>query len=193
VRPVEIEPNGGKKIPAFKGREHGGMSGPCTYPLTIAGLRDALELRQELGLDFDMVVAGGVAKAADVVELLNYGAAVSVNVTVQATNAAIFDPLLAWKLRFHLEQAQLAPRSVRAEEMLSARDSVEITSLKNAILAQHQINSKPRSSLNVSDKTLLRAWNSYVLDRSRVEIGKPAKTGPARSVEDWITLFISEK
>jgi dihydroorotate dehydrogenase len=193
VRPFEIEENGGHKIPAFKGREHGGLSGPCTYGLTVACLNTTVQLRKELGLDFEIIVAGGVAKAADVVELLNIGATAGVNVTVQATNAPIFDPLLAWKLRFHLEQAQIGLASVRGEEMLAARDPVELASLKNAVMAQNQINTKPRSTLHVSDKLLCREWNSFVLERSRVEIGKPAKAEPPRSVKDWITIFTSQK
>ena len=193
VRPFEIEENGGHKIPAFKGREYGGLSGPCTYGLTVACLNTTLELRKELGLDFEVIVAGGVAKAADVVELLNIGATAGVNVIVQGTNAPIFDPLLAWKLRFHLEQAQIGLASVRGEEMLAARDGVELASLKNAIIAQDQVNTKSRSTLHVSDRVLCQEWNSFVLERSRVELGKPAKTEPARSIKHWITIFTSDK
>jgi dihydroorotate dehydrogenase len=193
VRPFEIEENGGHKIPAFKGREHGGLSGPCTYSLTVACVKAALELRRELGLEFEILATGGVAKAADVVELMNMGAASGTNIIVQATTAAIFDPLLAWKLRFHLEQAQIGPQSVRGEEMLAARDDVEITSLKNAIMAQAQIATKPRSTLRVSDKLLCQEWNRFVLERSRVEVGRPAKTQAARSVTEWITIFTSQK
>jgi len=193
VRPFEIEENGGHKIPAFKGRDHGGLSGPCTYGLTVACVKTALELRAELGLDFEILAAGGVAKAADVVELMNIGATSGTNLVVQATTAAIFDPLLAWKLRFHLEQAQIGPPSVRGEEMLAARDNVEIASLKNAIIAQDQIATKPRSTLRVSDKLLCQEWNRFVLERSRVEVGRPAKTEAPRSVTDWITIFTSQK
>jgi dihydroorotate dehydrogenase len=193
VRPFEIEENGGHKIPAFKGREFGGLSGPCTYGLTVECLKTTLELRKALGLDFEIIAAGGVAKAGDVVELMNIGAAAGVNVIVQATNAPIFDPLLAWKLRFHLEQSQIGLASVRGEEMLAARDSVELASLKNAIMAQAQVNTKARSTLRVSDRILCREWNSFVLDRSRVELGKPAKTEPPRSVNHWITIFTSDK
>jgi|SRR5579872_296415 len=193
VRPFEIEENGGQRIPAFKGREHGGLSGPCTYGLTVACLNTTLELRKVLGLDFEVIVAGGIAKPADVVELMNIGATAGVNTIVQATNAPIFDPLLAWKLRFHLEQAQIGLASVRGEEMLAARDQVELDSLKNAIIAQNQINTKSRSTFHISDRVLCQKWNSFVLERSRVELGKPAKPEPPRSVKDWITIFTSDK
>jgi dihydroorotate dehydrogenase len=193
VRPFEIEEHGGQKIAAFRGRECGGLSGPCTYGLTVACVKAAVELRGELGLDFEILAAGGVADAADVVELMNIGAASGANLIVQTTTAAIFDPLLAWKLRFHLEQAQLGLPSVRAIEMLPARNEMELTSLKNAIAAQAQIAAKPRSALQVSDKELSEKWNRFVLERSRAEVGRPAKTEAPRSVTEWITIFTSQK
>jgi hypothetical protein len=144
-------------------------------------------------LDFEILAAGGVADAADVVELMNIGAASGANLIVQTTTAAIFDPLLAWKLRFHLEQAQLGLPSVRAIEMLPARNEMGLTSLKNAIAAQAQIAAKPRSTLQVSDKELSEKWNRFVLERSRAEVGRPAKTEAPRSVTEWITIFTSQK
>lgn len=194
VRPFEIEENGGQKISAFKGREHGGLSGPCTYSLTISCVKEAIELRRELGLEFEILAAGGIASAADVVELMNLGAASGTNLIVQTTTAAIFDPLLAWKLRFHLEQAQLGlPAKGSAVDMLPARDETEITSLKNAIIAQAQIAAKQRSTIKISDKVLCQEWNRFVLERSRAEVGRPAKTEAPRSVADWITIFTSQK
>jgi len=193
VRPFEIEENGHEKISAFRGREYGGLSGPCTYGLTVACVKTAVELRGELGLDFEILAAGGVADAAAVVELMNIGAASGTNLIVQTTTAAIFDPLLAWKLRFHLEQAQLGLASVRTIEMLPARNEIEIASLKNAFAAQAQIAAKPRSTLKVSDKELFEKWNRFVLERSRAEVGRPAKTEAPRSITEWITLFTSQK
>jgi hypothetical protein len=194
VRPYEIEENGGQKIPAFKGRDYGGLSGPCTYGLTVACVKATIEVRRELGLDFEILAAGGVASAADVVELMNLGAASGTNLIVETTTAAIFDPLLAWKLRFHLEQAQMGLPSGHGEvDMLPPRDEVEIAFLKNAFGAQAQIAAKPRSTLRVSDKLLVDEWNRFVLERSRAEVGKPAKTEAPRSVTDWITIFTSQK
>jgi hypothetical protein len=194
VRPFEIEQNGGQRISAFKGRDHGGLSGPCTYGLTLACVKTAIELRRELGLEFEILAAGGVATAAHVVELMNLGAASGTNLIVQTTTAAIFDPLLAWKLRFHLEQAQigLAAKGVGVD-MLPPRDEVEIASLKNAFAAQAQIAAKPRSTLSISDKLLFHEWNCFVLERSRAEVGRPAKTEAPRSVAEWITIFTSQK
>jgi dihydroorotate dehydrogenase len=193
VRPFEIEENGGQRISAFKGRVYGGLSGPCTYGLTVACVKAAVELRRELGLDFGILAAGGVATAADVIELMNVGAASGTNLVVQTTTAAIFDPLLAWKLRFHLEQAQMGLPSGRGVDMLPPRDDVEIASLKNAFAAQAQIAAKPRSTLRVSDKLLVEEWNRFVLERSRAEVGRPAKTEAPPSVTDWITIFTSQK
>jgi dihydroorotate dehydrogenase (NAD+) catalytic subunit len=193
VRPFEIEENGGHRIPAFKGREFGGLSGPCTYSLTVQLLQASLAIRKELGLEFDLIVGGGVARSADVVELLNLGWSNGANVIVQATNAPIFDPLLAWKLRYHLEQVQIGQADRRGDEMLAARDSIEIASLKNAVIAQTEINKKPRSTLRVSDHVLAEKWNSFILERSRVALGKPAKPEPPRSVNDWIAIFTSDK
>jgi hypothetical protein len=77
--------------------------------------------------------------------------------------------------------------------MLPPRDEVEIASLKNAFGAQAQIAAKPRSTLRVSDKLLVDEWNRFVLERSRAEVGRPAKTEAPRSVTDWITIFTSQK
>lgn len=43
VRPFEIEEHGGQKIFAFRGRQCGGLSGPCTYGLTVACVKAAVE------------------------------------------------------------------------------------------------------------------------------------------------------
>jgi hypothetical protein len=77
--------------------------------------------------------------------------------------------------------------------MLPARNEIEIASLKNAFAAQAQIAAKPRSTLKVSDKELFEKWNRFVLERSRAEVGRPAKTEAPRSITEWITLFTSQK
>lgn len=193
VRPFEVEENGGRRISPFKGREFGGLSGPCTFPLTVRGLKDLLDLRSELRQEFEIIAVGGISSPADAVEIMNLGARAGVNILTQVTTGPIFDPFLAWKSRFHLERARVGLEPVREEQMLAPRDAIELASLKNAIMAQATVNSKKGSQLKVTDKTLCREWNKYVVERSREPLGRAARTTPPRTTADWITAFTAEK
>jgi len=98
VRPVK-EYQDKTRIPAFLGREFGGLSGPSTYPLTLRGVREISKIRATLGHDFSIVAVGGVQTPEDVARLMDAGAA-----TVQAVTTPMFDPLLALKVRYRLHE-----------------------------------------------------------------------------------------
>jgi len=87
-RPI-IRPDG---TPAFPGahRRLAGISGDGTREASLATVRDALAIRNALGLDLEVWAVGGLSTPAEVAGALGMGADAALVAT-----AAMFDPLLA--------------------------------------------------------------------------------------------------
>jgi dihydroorotate dehydrogenase (NAD+) catalytic subunit len=130
VRPVRLDRDG-NKIPAFPNREYGGLTGPCTFEATRRSIAAAVAAREHLGLDFGLIAVGGMSTVREVVDILNFGVD-----AVQVVTAPIFDPLLAWKVRFHMERSVAATPKLRGEVQFEAlllpRDETEQVCFKNA-------------------------------------------------------------
>jgi dihydroorotate dehydrogenase len=186
VRPVAIDRDG-RKHAAFPGREYGGLSGPCTFDITARGVRLLVRLRKKLGHEYKIIAVGGIATAGNVIELLNAGAD-----QVQACTAAMFDPLLAWKVRFHLHAVNYRhPYSEETELVLQTpRDQIETISWKNlnhaVDLVQHR---KP--GFPVPFEVVRLEWNAWMSERSTILKGVSHRFLPARSANDWVGKLTS--
>ncbi len=162
VRPVRQDRDG-TRIPAFLGREFGGLSGPSTFPMTLRGVREVVTLREKLGHRFSIVAVGGVQTPENVATLMDAGATI-----VQAVTAPMFDPLLAWKVRYRLPELRQknheATNRVQVANvgLLPPRDHAEMICL--AVASQAAIEVKQ----NDPDFPLefVQKWNLFHEQRS---------------------------
>lgn len=185
VRPVQ-EDRDGRLVPAFPGRDFGGLSGPSTFEITRAGLTDLIQIRKELGLEFKVIAVGGVSTQADVMDTMNAGADV-----VQACTAPMFDPLLAWKVRFHLKQIE-APSTAGKPLRFLPRDAVEMESLQNAYEAASELQRRyPDRAVPWS--VFSEKWDLWMEQRPSSPVGKARRVEGARPVADWVRDFTSWK
>jgi len=187
VRPVK-EYKDGTRIPAFLGREFGGLSGPSTFPLTLRGVREIAKLRQQLGQKFAIVAVGGIQTAEDVAKLLEAGAC-----GVQAVTTPMFDPLLALKVRYRLRELIDSTRQSRdAVEMqvglLTPRDEAECMALSEASQAANEVRQR---NADFSYATFTRKWNVWLQQRSSNLPGQAQRLRASRRKIDWIRDFTS--
>ena len=184
VRPVTRDRDG-RLQPAFVGRQFAGLSGPCTFKITRGGLHDLTQLRTKLGLEFGIVAVGGVATHGHVVELLDAGADV-----VQACTAPMFDPLLAWKVRFHIKQFRHQIPEEKALPFLQPRDQAEIDSFRDAMEAYAEIQRRFPERAIPSD-VFRERWNAWMEQRPSAPVGKAHRLSSRRTFAQWIRDFTS--
>lgn len=192
VQPV-VEDRDGKFHEAFPGRKFGGLSGPCTFETTRKGLIELVKVKKELGLDFGIIAIGGVSTPNHVVDLMNEGANV-----VQACTGPMFDPLLAWKVRFNVSQLKrkiertqydlLTSEQNARPELIFPRDVVETESYNNAEAAVREIK-KRFPKRKVSHEVFLNEWNTWMQQRPPLLIGEAQRVPPAQSLNEWIRIF----
>lgn len=178
VRPLARHQNG-TTYPAFPGREFGGLSGPCTFELTLKGVTNLVDVREELGQDFRIIGIGGVCTPSDVVALRDAGADV-----VQATTAPMFDPLFAWKTRYHLERFEPDTSTQPAIALTTPRDQIERDSQRNAYYAVSQIQRRfPNEP--VPWEKFCGIWNGWMAQRPVVPEASARRMVP-RTVSQWL-------
>ena len=183
VKPVVLDRDGRRQA-AFPGREFGGLSGPCTLELSKRGLRRVVEFRKTLGFDFGIVAIGGVSTVSDIVEILDMGS----NIVVQACTAPMFDPLLAWKVRFHLGRARTEIRKYEEDEGLllqTPRDRIEAQSFKELHLALKEIR-KRQPDTAIPYEAVKDLWNSWLESRSTQPVGIARRTTGPRNQTAWV-------
>ncbi len=183
VRPIVLDRDGRQQA-AFPGREFGGLSGPCTLEMSKRGLRRVVDHRKALGLDFGIVAVGGASTVSDVVELLDMGS----NIVVQACTAPMFDPLLAWKVRFHLSRARTEIRMYEEDEGLllqTPRDRVEAESFKELHLALKEIR-KRKPEAAIPYEAVKDLWNSWLQGRSIQPVGVARRLVGPRNQTAWV-------
>jgi dihydroorotate dehydrogenase len=184
VRPITTDRDG-RRHPAFMGREFGGLSGPCTFEMTRRGLQRLTELRSELGQWFQIIAIGGASTPGHVVELMDAGASV-----VQACTAPMFDPLLAWKVRFHLKQFEHHVSTDVALPFTQPRDQAEIESFRNAFEAYGEI--QRRYPERAVPYDVFRAkWNAWMEQRPVGPVGKAHRISAPRKFAEWVRDFTS--
>ena len=190
VRPITVDAEGNSE-PAFLNREFGGLSGPCTFRMTKNGVEGLCKIREKLHQDFRIIAVGGVATPSDVSDLLNSGADI-----VQACTAPMFDPLLAWKVRFHLIEAadfirrkQLDSTFLKDDQIpfLAPRDEIERESQRYLDAAVKEI--KKRTRKDIPYVKVRDEWNLWMNQRSDSLIGDAHHIRPARSKAEWIRRF----
>ena len=179
VRPVTKDRDGRMHSP-FPGREFGGLSGPCTFETTRRGVHNLVTIRARLGQEFNIVAVGGVATFGNAIELLDAGADV-----VQACTAPIFDPLLAWKVRFHMHQFERKVGVEAATALLQPRNQAEIDSFRNAFEAYSQIQRRYPARA-VPYEIFQQKWNDWLEHRPSSAIGKAHRMPAPRTFEEWI-------
>jgi dihydroorotate dehydrogenase len=184
VRPITSDRDG-RLHSAFTGREFGGLSGPCTFEMTRRGIHQLTQVRTELGQEFQIIAIGGVATPGHVVELLDAGANV-----VQACTAPMFDPLLAWKVRFHLKQFEHHIPKERALPVFQPRDQAEIESFRNAIEAYGEIQRRYPGRAVPYD-VFREKWNTWMEQRPSAPVGKAHRISAPRTFAEWIRDFTS--
>jgi dihydroorotate dehydrogenase len=186
VRPVRLDRDG-NKIPAFPNRVYGGLTGPCTFEATRRSVEAAVAARERLGLDVGLIAVGGMSTVREIVDILNFGVD-----GIQVVTAPIFDPLLAWKVRFHMERSVAAtPRlrgQVEFEALLLPRDETEQVCFKNAQTAAAIVHRKTSESISVMAFT--GSWNEWMQERPAIRPGAAQRVPGARSVDDWIRVFL---
>jgi dihydroorotate dehydrogenase (NAD+) catalytic subunit len=186
VRPVRLDRDG-NKIPAFPNRIYGGLSGPCTFEATRRSIEAAVAAREQLGLDFGLIAVGGMSTVREIVDILNLGVD-----GVQVVTAPIFDPLLAWKVRFHMDRSVAATPKLRGqvefEALLLPRDETEQLCFKNAQTAAAIVQRKTSESISVMAFT--SSWNEWLQERPAIRPGAAQRVPGARSVDDWIRVFL---
>ena len=181
VAPVVRHPNGAIH-PAFTGRQFAGLSGPCTFQMTVGGVKDLVEIRERLNQQFRIISVGGVSTVDHVVQLRSAGADV-----VQVCTSAMFDPLLAWKVRFHLSRFE-TPVSVQpTQELLEPRDLIERESRDYAIAAFAEIQRR-YPTRPIAYSVFVDKWNNWIIERPPVVAGRPHRM-PARTFEQWMREF----
>lgn len=184
VRPITIDRDG-RRHPAFMLREFGGLSGPCTFEMTRRGLQELTRIRSELGQEFQIIAIGGASTPGHVVELMDAGATV-----VQACTAPMFDPLLAWKVRFHLKQFEQHVSTNVALPLTQPRDQAEIESLKNAFEAYGEIQRR-HPERAVPYEVFQAKWNAWVEQRPVAPVGKAHRISAPRKFAEWVRDFTS--
>jgi len=192
VRPVRRDRDGDLQ-PAFPGigREFGGLSGPSTRNLTKRGVRSLVRIKEEGRYDFHVMAIGGICETTDVVELLNLGAD-----AVQACTAPMFDPLLAWKVRFHLAHVKHNIRNATSEEqILLPRDHRELRCYVNLQSALRVIRSRS-GAYKVPDSAVTKKWNEWMQQPAthlpHAE-GLRNQTRRERSVDEWIRILMPQR
>jgi hypothetical protein len=187
VRPVKLNRDRAKE-PAFPGRTFGGLSGPCTFGLTVRGLKDLVRIRKELKAGFGIVAIGGVSHPEEVVHLRDLGAD-----AVQVCTAAMFDPFLAWKTRFHIRRisnsAAAGPSKVEKDFLIHPRNEMEHECYKNAERAIREIR-KRDANIKVDHAVFVDQWNSWMAGRTNTMLGDAQKRTPLLTVHDWIKKFL---
>ena len=182
VRPITRDRDG-KSHPAFTGRQFGGLSGPCTFGMTRRGLHQLIQIRESLKQEFRIIAIGGVSTPGHVVELLDAGADV-----VQACTAPMFDPFLAWKVRFHLKQFEHQISNQEALPMLQPRNQAEIESFRNALEAFAAINRRyPQRAVPYS--VLQEKWNAWMEQQPGAPVGKAHRISSPRTFAQWMRDF----
>jgi dihydroorotate dehydrogenase len=184
VRPITTDRDG-RRHPAFMGRDLGGLSGPCTFETTRRGLQRLTQIRSELGQEFQIMAIGGASTPGHVVELMDAGANV-----VQACTAPMFDPLLAWKVRFHLKQFEHQVSTDVALPFTQPRDQAEIESFRNAFEAYGEI--QRRHPERAVPYDVFRAkWNAWMEQRPAGPVGKAHRISAPRTFAEWVRDFTS--
>lgn len=189
VRPVVVERDG-QKVPAFsQGREVAGLSGPCTFTLGRQALAEVVTLKKQLGLGFAVVGVGGVATEHQVIELLEAGVD-----AVQTCTAAIFDPLLPWKVRFRMAAQSPQVKAIRRleaggfdDQIALPNDAVEQRSFRNAETAVKELFN--RKGVRVPHDSFVRAWNEWMWIRADSGVGMARRSSAARTTAEWIQVF----
>jgi dihydroorotate dehydrogenase len=184
VRPVTRDRDGRVHSP-FPGREFGGLSGPCTFETTRRGIRNLVAIKARLGQGFSIIAVGGVATFGNAIELLDAGADV-----VQACTAPIFDPLLAWKVRFHMNQFMRKVGVDAATALHQPRNQADIESFRNAFEAYSQIQRRYPARA-VPYEIFQQKWNDWIEQRPSAPIGKAHRMSAPRTFEEWIRDFTS--
>jgi len=161
VRPVFLDRDG-RRIPAFPGRQYGGLSGPAILNVTRRDLQTLVRFKHKYQYDFDIIAVGGASTTNDVIELINEGA-----VAVQTATTAIFDPLFAWKVRFTINRGIKAQAKAVQERngydvpagvqvMMFPRDEAERESLRNAEAALQLIRERASEQLTIPHEFFVR-------------------------------------
>jgi dihydroorotate dehydrogenase len=184
VKPIATDRDG-QRHPAFMLREFGGLSGPCTFEMTRRGLQRLTQIRSELGQRFQIIAIGGASTPGHVVELMDAGATV-----VQACTAPMFDPLLAWKVRFHLKQFEHHVSTDLALPLTQPRDQAEIESLKNAFEAYGEIQRR-HPERTVPYEVFQTKWNAWIEQRPIGPVGKAHRLSAPRTFPEWVRDFTS--
>jgi dihydroorotate dehydrogenase len=196
VRPLRANGYQDQRKPAFNDRLFGGLSGPCTYGLTLQGIQALARIKARFKMDFQIAAVGGVTSPQEVLELLESGADV-----VQVCTVAMFDPLFAWKVRHYLDQPAVV-RQRRAhvdhqafEEELTILPPVEdyqITTYKNARAAVKLIKKKVPERA-VPEQLFQKRWNAWMRTQKPEGLGlaRRSHTDRPRTVDDWIREFSS--
>jgi dihydroorotate dehydrogenase len=152
VRPRQME-HDGRLFNPFPGREFAGLSGPSTFPVTLEGVRNLVDLRTKLKMDFGIIAAGGVCTPQQVLTLRREGADV-----VQACTAPMFDPLLGWKTAFLMP----SPPPTAADGLLPAETPIEKASWMSLKSALREYEYRDRK---VPDSRWIPIWNNYRTQR----------------------------
>lgn len=195
VRPLRNGTSDQRK-PAFNDRQFGGLSGPCTYALTLAGVQSLSRIKAAYRMDFNIAAIGGVTRATEVFELLNAGADI-----VQVCTVAMFDPLFAWKVRHHLSQPHVAqlcrdrvPQLTIQEELtiIAPVEDYQIVAYRNARSAVKLIKKKVPDHA-VSAKLFQNRWNAWIRQQQPAGLGLARRSSSNRvpTVDDWVREFSS--
>jgi len=187
VRPVMFER--GRSEPAFPSpREVAGLSGPATFPLTRTVLKEVVALRKQEKFDFAVIGVGGITSVSEVIELLDMGVDAA-----QTCTAALFDPLLAWKVRFAIARNSPELRGKRRQELGFSDDvlqlpenPIEHASYRNAEAAVGEL--RRRKRVQVPHDVFVRVWNDWKFSRTDSAAGQ-ARRSSARTVPEWIKIF----
>jgi dihydroorotate dehydrogenase (NAD+) catalytic subunit len=185
VRPV-VKNRDGQLHNAFTGREFGGLSGPSTFEMGLKGLRELLNLKAEFGYEFEVIAIGGISTTADIIECLNLGAQ-----AVQVCTAAMFDPLLAWNLRFQMKPHSLSLTQTEAAALLWPRNQSEIESLRNAYEASSEIQRR-QPQRQLPWETFASIWNNWMLQQPTAGVGRAHRLPAPRSISQWTQEFLNE-
>lgn len=186
VRPV-VKNRDGQLHNAFTGREFGGLSGPATFEMGLKGLQHLLQLKAEFGYEFEVIAIGGISTTADIVECLNAGAQ-----AVQVCTAAMFDPLLAWKLRFQMKPRNLSLTPIEAAALHWPRNQSEIESLRNAYEASCEIQRR-QPQRQLPWETFTGIWNNWMQHQPTAGVGRAHRLPAPRSISQWTQEFLNEK
>jgi hypothetical protein len=100
--------------------------------------------------------------------------------------------LLAWKVRFHMERSMAATPKLRGEVQFEAlllpRDESEQVCFKNAQTAAAIVQRKISEPISVLAFT--ESWNEWMQERPTIRPGAAQRVPGARSVDDWIRVFL---